>query len=781
MRKGPSEPEKRRPLLARGEKLSEKAFRPGMGGEKFHPVAIEKAWETLAPKGEAVLAGLATLKPDIRGEHVVFEATLLPNYLASSYSPGEMIDKSGLYVVGSRLARAKHVTKSKVKEDEPTKTLLLAGAPAHVQSFAQKLTQKPSTINEKAWEIFRRFCDVTLPPPERVIVRRPSLGEGEVITWEAILTHIFDAPAHEQAWADENFRKWVAYIEKLGGRVDVDYRRDVEHLTFVPVELAGEALDSAAAFNLLRAIRPMPELRPFPEDLLRLTPSPTKPSKAAGEGRVPEVAVATFDGGVNSNLALFRPFVTAVDLTTEPPNATAQRHGSMVTSALLYGSVAPGQQLPDPNATVVHHRVLPVPKHVKAPLGIYWILDRLVERVRNEGHKLVSLSIGPNEPVEDGQEPTRWTAELDALAMEGVTFVVAVGNNGEDDASLGLNRVLSPGDMVNGISVGACSRSGAPTVRAPYSAVGPGREGQRVAPTGVAFGGSEDEPFIAIESSGRLAHTAGTSFAAPSVARGVANLWSILNEARWTPAHSRVFAAHFAGRGRGHRQVDLGHGRLPADYQPFFECAPHEVTVLYEEELPRSEVIAMRIPFPTGLPSETEICVEWTMSFVAAIDPRDPCDYALQGLDVTFRPHEHRRKLTNPDDKADSRVIDMHKDAAEVRRALAMGSRLSEPIAHGGWRPKSEVELRSVGKWDTVVRGQVKLDSDALFMPRIDVLHLRRADGRLVSGDGVPALRVTMLLTLKAPVGVEIYDRVASQHPVLVPAVQIPARVPSVA
>ncbi len=298
----------------------------------------------------------------------------------------------------------------------------------------------------------------------------------------------------------------------------------------------------------------------------------------------------------------------------------------------------------------------------------------------------------------------------------------------------------------------------------------------------MAFGGSDEEPFVAIDPAGRLANTAGTSFAAPSVARGIANLWSILDEERWTPAHSRVFATHFAERmKRGHRQIDLGHGRLPTEYRPFFECAPNEVTVLYEDELPRSEVVAMRIPFPAALPSDTEIRAEWTMGFVAVIDPRDPCDYALQGLDVTFRPHEHRRTLSNPDDKKDSRLVDMQQDAAEIRRALAAGFRLSEPKAHSGWRPKTEVELRAVGKWDTVVRGKVKLSSSNLFKPRIDVLHLRRADGRLVSGEAVPPLHITMLLTLRAPTGVEIYDRVATQHPVLVPAVKVAVRVPGVA
>jgi hypothetical protein len=454
-----------------------------------------------------------------------------------------------------------------------------------------------------------------------------------------------------------------------------------------------------------------------------------------------------------------------------------------VTSALLYGAVEPGTELPDPQACVTHHRVLPVPPSTtaKSDAGTYWLLDQIVDTVRRDRFKLVSLSLGPDSPVEDGQEPTRWTAELDMLASEGVTFVAAVGNNGEADALLGMNRVLAPGDMVNGISVGACaSMKRVKVERAPYSAVGPGREGQRVAPTLVAFGGSPAEPFVGIDASGRLANTSGTSFAAPTVARGIANLWTVLDAGRHTPEHSRAFAIHFAERRRGHKYVELGHGLFPADFLPTFECAPNEVTVLYEDDLPRAGIVAMRFPFPSGLSVDTTIGIEWTIAFTSAVDPRDASDYALHGLDVVFRPNEARRILTGPDNER--REVDMRAESAAVQAALVQGHHLSDvPLAHSNWRLKAETELRARGKWDTIVRGRTKLQSQDLHEPRIDVTHLRRESGRLVTGEAVPPLRVAMLVTIRAPVGVPLYDRVALAYPVLTPLVQLPIRIPGVA
>jgi hypothetical protein len=80
--------------------------------------------------------------------------------------------------------------------------------------------------------------------------------------------------------------------------------------------------------------------------------------------------------------------VTAVDVTTEPADAMALRHGSMVTSAILYGAIMPGHQLPDPPANVVHHRVLPVPRIVS---------PRLPAVAREEWRR--SLADGEQEPL----------------------------------------------------------------------------------------------------------------------------------------------------------------------------------------------------------------------------------------------------------------------------------------------------------------------------------------------------------------------------------------------
>ena len=779
----------RRPLLSRGELLSTPAEKSGGGGEKFHPYSIFEAHSMLAPHAERLVAEAEALPSDLTGPHLVFEATLHPNYLASTYFPEDLLTKSDLYLVGVRKATAPMKTAKTVKESQPTKTLILAGPRSAVCSFGRSVAlgpNKPGSASTGSWEQLRELHEVGLPRPDRIIVRRPPMSKGEAITWEAVLTQIGRSERELKPWAEEVFQKWVDLVRRHGGEVDGNHRCDLGRLTFVPVLLDGEALDRVAEFNLLRAIRPMPTIRPIPSTIVRSLPAAPKESRMASEGRKPAVRMAIFDGGVNDALPAFRPFVTTEHLTTAPPDAKAMQHGSLVTSAALYGALNGGaDQLPDPTATITHYRVFPLPLagSGKPDAGMYWLLDNIVETIRKDHLRLVSLSLGPDECVEDGAEPSRWTAQLDqVIHAEGVTIVVAAGNNGEDDAPLGLNRVQVPADMVNGIGVGACSPfdEKAKFGRVPYSAVGPGREGQRVQPTGVAFGGSVEEPFVGFGTSGRLAEACGTSFATPMVARAIAGLRGTIDQTRRRTEIDRSFVGHFARRlTRGHRTVELGHGRLPSTFEPHLECAANEGTILYEDQLHRGQIKALRFPLPNGLLATDKIDVEWTLTFLTEVDPRDASDYTRSGVEVYFRPNEYLRSLSIEDKSEKGRVVHVVRDKAEIKRALLLGWKLGEqPLAHSQWRAyRRESTRRLEGKWETIVRGRVSIAAGELYRPRLDVSYLRREGGQLVNGSAVPPLPIVALVTMRAPKGVPIYERITAQFDMLQPLIQLPLRV----
>ncbi len=243
------------------------------------------------------------------------------------------------------------------------------------------------------------------------------------------------------------------------------------------------------------------------------------------------------------------------DLANAKPDPVAVAHGTAVTAAATFGLMVPGSQLPQPLAQIDHYRIHP-PDGWPNDLAVVWVLDEIERVVGNEDYKIVNLSYGPNQAMEADNEPDRWTVLLDQIAYErDVLFVVAAGNNGQEPDHLGLNRVQVPADGANVCSVGACDSPDAdPWAKAPYSAVGPGRPGARIQPTGVQFGGVlDDKPFLAMTASGHLAFDEGTSFAAPIVTHALTGLAVRLGD-HVIPALLRAFAVHYAQPHRHQRR-----------------------------------------------------------------------------------------------------------------------------------------------------------------------------------------------------------------------------------
>jgi Subtilase family len=770
----------RRPLLGGGEKLREIVEVSGGGGEKGHPYTVFEAFESLAPQAEALLENVRTMPEGLRADHVVVEAKLLPNYLAATYFPQALIENAGLYPVGTRIAKGTLKTAKQEREGVDTKTLILAGDLRRVMNFAKRATIAPTDEKDPFWAQLRYFSDLKVPTVDEVLTGKiDELGAGEVITWEAVLNQIGRDELERAELGGAALARWFEYVRSLDGDVDEDYVRPVGGMVFVPVALQKELVEEAARFNLLRALRPMPKIRPRPQPIFRSTPhAPLPPPPTSDTKPETDERVAIFDGGIDASQPYFAPYVNAVDLTSEPPDVGGLNHGSVVTTALLYGHIDHGQTtLPPAKCYADHFRVFPPPSGVASTNGVdagsYWILDQIVATVRTGDYRLVNLSLGPNEAVVSGGVPHRWTVELDELAIEkGVTFFVAAGNNGGLDDSLELNRIQVPGDMVNGITVGATASRGGKPVRAEYSAIGPGRFGQRVQPVGVTFGGSDPEPFRGIDHAGSSIEMTGTSYACPSALRGAVHLTSMLGDRASTDA-VRAFSAHYARRlNRGHKFEELGYGVLREDYDDVLVCEPNEVSIVYQDRLNRGELIAMRVPFPPSrhIASDEKLDIDWTIAYVTPVNPADAADYTLRGVEDVFRPNEWMRSVSK-----DGRVhnaIDVRKHAQEAARLTESGFTVSStPKAHDGTRRKSgfEVNRRTHGKWETIIRGAVRVTASDLYSPRLDLKYITRAGGILTKTE--PPLEFTMIVTLTARKGVTLYDLVRQKYTVLTPLV----------
>jgi hypothetical protein len=767
--------------LGGGEKLREDLERPTGRGDKAHPQTLEQALTLLTPQLGRTREAAAATPPELRGSRFVIEAKVLPNYLAATYFPAKLFRVAKLDLLGVRVGRGEYRTKKSAGEERETKSYLLS---AGEESFEELQRVFRGEIGKRAFEreareSLRFFDMIRFPGPEQTLrgERQPA---GAELTWEAVFHPALDRgtasfPEREEIWA-----KWLALVKRLGGRVAVEHRHEVSDLLFVPVRLSAHAAEEAAAFNPLRALRPMPTLEPAPvveiRDLDHSGPAPPQASEPRSNLRV-----AVFDGGVDLGAPQLAPFVKSTDLTDEPPVVRDVKHGTMVTASVLYGADhGDSGTLSQPEVGVDHYRVLPPPPDPTFDLDVVSVLEQIERKVVDEGYKIVNLSIGPQVALEDDAEPHAWTARLDALAeRHGVLFCTAVGNDGAADPSSGAHRIQVPSDMVNGIGIGACDgrRGQVSWTRAPYSSLGPGRPGARMQPTGVAFGGVAARPFRGIGPGGRVLSTAGTSFATPVVVHGLSALAAQLRPQDWDASVLRAFAAHYAEAPNGDDPLhdEVGFGRLLERYDEAFECEPNEAVILYRDEIERGQLISLGLPLPGGAIQGHKLTIDWSIAFCSPTDPKNPVDYTQASLEAHLRPHYRTHSFSKKGAKPETINLDEREDRAI--ELLAQGyTQSSLPVTDDYHPMLPESVRRGHGKWETLMRATKTKRAVNFRKPQITLLHLARRQSDLAYG--TPPLQFAMLVTLRAAPGVPLYDEIRREYPILTPIrTQIPVRV----
>jgi hypothetical protein len=751
-------------ILVGGEQMSEMIDRASGGGNKFYPYSMEDAREILGPQARSLRDAAVQIDSSLRAEHVVFEATLLPNFLANSYFPDRLVKLLGLTPLGSRPAMGDLTLRSGTTPDVPTKSLIVAGDDASLTLLANMLEGGELKRTEKAAaEELRQFSQINLPRREEVL-RGPRVdtdaSRHDRVVYEAVLHPDPDIPwSGRQPMNNRLFHKFEEYIASLGGEVAATRRDVVGGLTFVPVLLPEGQAEQAAAFNPLRSIRRMPRIRPVPTSPLRSAPRVARPAPPAADATVPEVLI--FDAGIDDDGDYFAGSAQQVHLTNENPEYGCVEHGSAVTGAVLYGEVQPGERLSKPPVRSTHYRCIPGP--VEDGTELYWLLDQIQKTVTEKDAMIVNLSLGPEVSVDDG-EPHRWTAVLDSLAYErDILFVTAVGNNGETNDS----RIMVPADMVNGLSVGACDRPypEALWTRAPYSCVGPGRPGALIQPTVVAFGGDDQLPFARLRADGRISYDCGTSYAAPLVSHELAVLSGELGD-RASASALKAFAVHFA---ESHVDPDIstGHGRLISDHASALWCDSNEVTVMYQASVERDQVLGFQLPVPEGL-DRGLVKVRWTLAYASPTDPTEAVEYTESGLEFTLRPHAAIYSFRDPEESSHVVKVNIRDETERVAELEEEGwIRSKNPISRSqGKGPKeSEARRRRGGKWETVMQGQDRLRANSLWLPRLDIEYLTRAGGTLTRG--AAPVDFTLLVTVTSLSGMPVYQLAQADFPVL--------------
>jgi hypothetical protein len=778
-----------RPTLAGGEAYASDIPPQKGGGSSPPPQSWFEAQARLAPQVGVLRRQAASLTQQQLGRDrkVIIEAETMPNFLAASHYPDKLFGALGVTPVGSRPATGTRVTRTQDIPDQPAKTFLLAADETSLGRL-EAVFAGPSRPEEPVEVDARKLTSIRLEGPDQVL--RPGTGEVPPMVegrmaFEAVLHPQLAARGEPDPAAERRVHEdFIAYVKALGGLVNTDFGRQeggMWHLPILLPQVAGIA-GEVARFAQLRVLRPMPRMRvdPNPGELRwQLAQVPGAPP--AGSRRI-----AVFDGGVDRSIPGLQAWVSEIDLTGQHALSAHRDHGTAVTSAALLGNLDPALPLPRPHTGIDHYRVWPPPPAVRADAELSWVLAQIEQVISTGSYRIAVISLAPQLTVDDA-EPHAWTATLDRLALDhDVLFVVAAGNNGELEP--GLDRLLVPGDLINGLSVGACTERHGLAVRDSYSCVGPGRPGGATAPTGVQFGGNLDqEAFGALISGGDVAAHEGTSLAAPLVARGCAELDALL-QGRTSANLLRTMAVHHAerpnpkkeGQREGSTSRDVGYGRLPETYRQHLEHDSRSVTIVYQGHVKRRQRVALDIPVPDDVFASAptkRFDLRWTLGFFAPVEPSNPVDYSVAGIQVTFRPHTQRFNLYDADGNPKG-TIDLLTEQARWAYEQSQGTKLADdPRSSEKTGVAPEVVRRQVqGKWEGVVRMDRTMQGRALYRPRLDFHMLVREGGDLLRE--ADDLNYVLAVSVTAQSPINVYDRTRAHATLLNPlTVSVPVMV----
>lgn len=699
------------PIIAHGEYYTEPIIKRTFGGISEYPHEYEEAKDRLK-NDIAKIQEMVNNSEEVFLEKKIVCIRLEPKYEAKSYMPLSLVADTHMRFVGGRKY-------TKKENDGKAKLYFVRASDAELKQLQNNLSSKHKD-NNQTW--INQICTISsidlLQPNEKVMGFENGWNGGKV----EIILHPF---GHESKGAIEEFYN-ITGLQKTHAAV----RKYEDGLTFICAKVDKETIDKLKHYNALRSIKPIDDDFSIP---LRMSPITAKGPKLPDSISKPEIKVGIFDGGVQDGTYLLDPFCIKHEMVSTAPNEKSLEHGSAVCSAALYGSLDGKTEIDrvdHPLVNVESFRVIPAEKLDDGTIDfqMYGTID-IIENVVLERRdiKLFNISFGPKGAIID-DELNRFTYVCDWLTYNveenevNPLFCVAVGNDGELEEP--LNRIQSPSDMANGLSVGAYTFNGInDRIRAKYSCVGPGREGAKTKPDLLEFGGSVTNPFIcAMHGTDLVGAVAGTSYAAPVVTGKIGKLMA--SSDLIVPHLGRALLIQNAETYEGANRNEIGFGFCSKGTDEILECSDNKVTILYSGEITSSTSVKLPIFMPEISSNTGNSKIEWTICTVVNPNANDPDAYTKNCIEDTFYPHEMTFNFSKKG--YGTKKLNLLKAGTidEARALMNQGYTKSElPVSKPAKKYFKEEDLRNVDfKWDTIIKKKIVMRNSSLLNPFI-VLH----------------------------------------------------------
>lgn len=714
-------------IIGKGELLTYDIPPPPMVPTKAHPYTLAEAKEMVIPQiRHAVLELQALPSSACPSDIAVAKIDLHPAYIAKSFFPTGLLRQMGLTAIGSRTVRVqpRKDTRKKPPSESETTQLFVAGSRESFSLFPSLAAQlQEQTKEAMQFSEIENFSSMEIS--DRLRLTENPIGR------------VFEVGLHflPDQKVEALHQAFMLYAESCGFTINTQYEFPVGRMLFMAAEGEPAGLDELAKFTLVRVIRPMPPLRntrPF-----------TRGANISISFKLPTAqplsneSVAILDGGLPTQHIL-TPFVARYKKSGPKADDVDDYldHGLGVTSAFLFGPIEPGTEAPRPYSSIDHYRVLDEQSGAEDPYELYRTLAHVEEVLLSRQYKFINLSLGPDLPFDDS-DVHAWTAVLDTMLSDGETLMtVAVGNNGQRDQALKLDRIQVPSDSVNALSIGAANHSTDTWARADYSARGPGRSPGRRKPDAVTFGGSPKEYFhvVAPGLSPELTATMGTSFAAPFALRTAVGVRAVLGEAVH-PLTIKALMIHTAETSPNATIIEAGWGRIPADIDQIIMCGDGVARIIYQGLLRPGKYLRAPVPLPIGQLSG-KVSLTATFCYASPVDVEDAAAYTKAGLTITFRPHV---------DKTSGKQI--------KSRSFFSTSDY-----------RTELEQRGdLGKWETVLHASDRFIGSSLKDATFDIHYNAREGGAPAVAES-ELIKYALVLTVEAPNHANLYDEILASH-----------------
>ncbi len=374
------------------------------------------------------------------------------------------------------------------------------------------------------------------------------------------------------------------------------------------------------------------------EDLLELSPEDFIKEYKQGILYMPSPTIEPTIGVIDTlfdKRVYFNEWVEYHDMVDDnlPKNSNDYRHGTAVTSIIVDGA----RLNPWLDDGCGRFRVRHFGVAIGSRFSSFTITKQIKEIIANNRDiKVWNISLGSNQEVNDNFISAE-AAILDKIQYENdVIFVVAGTNKPSND----VVKIGSPADSINSVVVNAVTKNGLSTK---YT-----RRGLALSffakPDVSYYGGSEEKYIRVCEPLGE-ANVAGTSFAAPWIARKLSYLIDILGLSREVAKAMLIDAARNWNEKPTPEEVALyGHGIVPIKIDDIIRTREDEIKFLVYDISEKWNTYNYYFPVPMK-DDKYPYIARATMCYFPLCDRTQGVDYTNTELNLHFGRINNKGKI----------------------------------------------------------------------------------------------------------------------------------------